>query len=153
MRDDTERKKSTRPVEPSGSKIIAWVHNETEGHYAAHGQSHMSTSLAISSDYGLTSKDYGLILTGTDHPPGQQDQWGRLRRCHRAGCLLLCLPRALSEWQNNRGPRAGFRSRSGQMDEVLSGQMGLAGTWRRRDRASPEEWATGARCGPLPAKL
>src|ERR1700722_5459950 len=41
-------------VEQSGSKVIAWVHNETECHYAAHGQSHMSTSLAISNDYGLT---------------------------------------------------------------------------------------------------
>lgn len=55
-------------VEQSGSKIIAWVHNETECHYAGHVQSHMSTSLAISNDYGLTWKDYGLILTGTDRP-------------------------------------------------------------------------------------
>jgi hypothetical protein len=55
-------------IEQSGSKIIAWVHNETECHYAAHGQSHMSTSLAISNDDGLTWKDYGLILTGTDRP-------------------------------------------------------------------------------------
>ena len=55
-------------VEQSGSKIIAWVHNETECHYAAHGQSHMSTSLGVSTDYGLTWKDYGRILTGTDSP-------------------------------------------------------------------------------------
>ena len=55
-------------VEQSGRKVIAWVHNETECHYAAHGQSHMSTSLAISNDYGLTWKDYGRILTGTDSP-------------------------------------------------------------------------------------
>jgi hypothetical protein len=55
-------------VEQSGKKVVAWVHNETECHYAAHGQTHMSTSLAISNDYGLTWKDYGRILTGTDSP-------------------------------------------------------------------------------------
>jgi len=53
-------------VEQSGNTILAWVHNETECNYADHFQTHMSTSLAISTDYGLTWKDYGRILTGLD---------------------------------------------------------------------------------------
>ncbi len=53
-------------VEQSGKTVIAWVHNETECNYANHFQTHMSTSLAISTDYGLTWKDYGRILTGMD---------------------------------------------------------------------------------------
>jgi len=53
-------------VEQSGNTVIAWVHNETECNYADHGQTHMSTSLAISTDDGPTWKNDGQILTGMD---------------------------------------------------------------------------------------
>lgn len=54
-------------VELSGQTVLGWVHNETECNYAK-GQTHKSMSLAISTDYGLTWKNYGQIITGMDAP-------------------------------------------------------------------------------------
>jgi hypothetical protein len=54
-------------AEPAGTAILGFVHNETACHYQS-GQTHKSMSLAVSTDYGLTWKDYGQILTGTDAP-------------------------------------------------------------------------------------
>jgi hypothetical protein len=54
-------------AEPSGNTILGFVHNETACRYQI-GQTHKSMSLAISTDYGLTWKDRGQILTGTDAP-------------------------------------------------------------------------------------
>jgi hypothetical protein len=54
-------------AEPAGNTILGFVHNETACRYQI-GQTHKSMSLAISTDYGLTWKDYGQILTGTDAP-------------------------------------------------------------------------------------
>jgi hypothetical protein len=55
-------------VELVANTVLGWVHNETACNYSAGGQTHMSESLAFSDDYGLTWKNYGLILTGTDAP-------------------------------------------------------------------------------------
>jgi hypothetical protein len=54
-------------AEPAGTTILGFIHNETACRYQA-GQTHKSMSLALSIDYGLTWKDYGQILTGTDAP-------------------------------------------------------------------------------------
>lgn len=56
------------PVEPVGNTTVGFIHAETACHYQANFQTHMSTSLAVSTDYGLTWKSYGQILTGTDTP-------------------------------------------------------------------------------------
>ena len=55
-------------AEPIGNTTVGFIHAETACHYQANFQTHMSTSLAISTDYGLTWKSYGQILTGTDKP-------------------------------------------------------------------------------------
>jgi hypothetical protein len=54
-------------VEPVGNKLLGFVHDESDCKYQV-GQTHKSMSLAISTDYGLTWKDKGQILTGTDQP-------------------------------------------------------------------------------------
>jgi hypothetical protein len=54
-------------VEPARNAIPGFVHNEAACRYEV-GQTHKSMSLALSSDYGLTSQDHGLIITGTDVP-------------------------------------------------------------------------------------
>ena len=54
-------------VELAGKTLVGWVHNETACNYAK-GQTHASMSLATSSDYGLTWKIEGPVITGTDPP-------------------------------------------------------------------------------------
>jgi hypothetical protein len=54
-------------VEQVGGTALGFVHNETACHWQA-GQTHKSMSLAASTDYGLTWKNEGLILTGRDSP-------------------------------------------------------------------------------------
>ncbi len=54
-------------AEPSGNSVLGFVHNETACRYEA-GQTHKSMSLAISGDYGLSWKDLGQVITGTDAP-------------------------------------------------------------------------------------
>ena len=54
-------------AEPVGSTILGFIHNETACHYQT-GQTHKSMSVATSSDYGLTWKSLGQIITGTDAP-------------------------------------------------------------------------------------
>jgi hypothetical protein len=54
-------------VELQGKTLLGWVHNETACNYAK-GQTHASMTLATSSDYGLTWKIAGPIITGTDPP-------------------------------------------------------------------------------------
>ncbi|HYM00435.1 MAG TPA: hypothetical protein VEZ90_15885 [Blastocatellia bacterium] len=54
-------------VELAGNKLLAFVHDETQCRYQV-GQTHKSMSLAVSTDYGLTWKDEGQIITGTDAP-------------------------------------------------------------------------------------
>jgi hypothetical protein len=51
-------------VEQSGNKVVAWVHDETGCNYSANFQTHQSVSLATSTDYGLTWKNLGQIITG-----------------------------------------------------------------------------------------
>jgi hypothetical protein len=51
-----------------GGKTLGFIHDETACHYANNFQTHMSFSLAVSNDYGLTWNNYGQILTGTDTP-------------------------------------------------------------------------------------
>ena len=48
-------------TELTGKVVLAWVHDETACNYKA-GQTHMSTSLSISKDYGFTWKDMGQII-------------------------------------------------------------------------------------------
>ena len=55
-------------AELAGTTVLGFIHDETACHYQANFQTHMSTSLAVSTDYGLTWKSYGQILTGTDMP-------------------------------------------------------------------------------------
>jgi hypothetical protein len=55
-------------VELAGTTVLGFIHSETACHYQANFQTHMSTSLGVSADYGLTWKSYGQILTGTDMP-------------------------------------------------------------------------------------
>jgi hypothetical protein len=54
-------------VELQGKTLLGWVHNETACNYAK-GQTHASMTFATSSDYGLTWKIAGPIITGTDPP-------------------------------------------------------------------------------------
>ncbi|RXH53953.1 hypothetical protein [Granulicella sibirica] len=54
-------------VEPASNVILGFVHDETTCRYQI-GQTHKSMSLATSTDYGLTWKNLGQIITGTDAP-------------------------------------------------------------------------------------
>jgi hypothetical protein len=54
-------------VESAGGKLLGFVHDETACNYSA-GQTHKSMSLAVSTDYGLTWKNLGQIITGKDGP-------------------------------------------------------------------------------------
>jgi hypothetical protein len=55
-------------VELQGKILIGWIHNETACDYAKYGQTHASMTIATSTDYGLTWKIEGPIITGTDPP-------------------------------------------------------------------------------------
>jgi hypothetical protein len=55
-------------AELSGHTVLGWVHNETDCNYKANFQTHKSMSIATSTDYGLTWKSYGQIITGKDAP-------------------------------------------------------------------------------------
>lgn len=54
-------------VDLAGKTLVGWVHAETACDYAK-GQTHASMALATSSDYGLTWKFEGPIITGPDLP-------------------------------------------------------------------------------------
>jgi hypothetical protein len=60
-------------VEPAGTRLLGWVHNETACRYTKNGNTHMSLTLATSADNGLTWSVLGPIITGTDQPtPGKE---------------------------------------------------------------------------------
>lgn len=59
-------------VEPAGNTILGFVHNETACRYQV-GQTHKSMSLAASSDHGLTWRDLGQIISGTDAPTANKN--------------------------------------------------------------------------------
>jgi len=59
-------------VELTGNTVLAFVHDETACRYQA-GQTHKSMSLAVSKDYGLTWKDLGQVITGTDAPTANKN--------------------------------------------------------------------------------
>jgi len=54
-------------VELAGNTLLGFVHDEMACRYQV-GQTHKSMSLATSNDYGLTWKDLGQVITGTDSP-------------------------------------------------------------------------------------
>jgi hypothetical protein len=54
-------------AELAGKTVLGWVHNESDCNYQI-GQTHMSESLSVSNDYGLTWTNLGLIIRGTDPP-------------------------------------------------------------------------------------
>jgi hypothetical protein len=62
-------------VELTGKTTLGWVHNETACNYSKGGQTHASMTIATSSDYGVTWKIAGPIITGTD-PPAQGKETG-----------------------------------------------------------------------------
>ena len=49
-----------------GSITFGLIHDETACHYQNNGETHKSMSVAESSDYGLTWKQRGQIITGSD---------------------------------------------------------------------------------------
>jgi len=60
-------------VEPAGTKLVGWVHNETDCDYKNNGQTHTSMTIATSADNGITWKIQGFIIKGktSDKPtPG-----------------------------------------------------------------------------------
>ena len=54
-------------AERVGTTVLGFVHAETACNYAA-GQTHKSMALATSNDDGLTWRDLGQFITGTDSP-------------------------------------------------------------------------------------
>jgi hypothetical protein len=54
-------------VEPAGKTLLGWVHQETACNYKNHLQTHMSLSLATSTDNGLTWQIKGFIITGKEN--------------------------------------------------------------------------------------
>lgn len=54
-------------AEHDGNRVLGFVHAETACHYAI-GQTHKSMAMAVSSDNGITWRDLGQIITGTDKP-------------------------------------------------------------------------------------
>ena len=55
-------------VELEGKTLYGWDHNETACNYSRGGQTHASMVIGASTDYGLTWKIAGPIITGTDPP-------------------------------------------------------------------------------------
>ena len=60
-------------VELQGKTLVGWVHNETACDYAKYGQTHASMTIATSTDYGLTWRIEGPIITGTDPPAANKE--------------------------------------------------------------------------------
>jgi len=60
-------------VELEGKTLFGWVHNETACDYAKYGQTHAMTTIASSTDYGLTWKILGPIIRGTDPPKANKE--------------------------------------------------------------------------------
>jgi hypothetical protein len=58
-------------VEPAGGTILGFVHNEIACRYQV-GQTHKSMSLVVSTDDGLTWKNQGQVITGTDAPTANE---------------------------------------------------------------------------------
>jgi hypothetical protein len=80
-------------AEPVGNTIIGFIHSETACHYQANLQTHMSTSLSVSTDYGLTWQSYGQILTGTDSPTANK-QLGRVLAVQSTDRTATIMPTA-----------------------------------------------------------
>jgi hypothetical protein len=62
-------------VELHGKILTGWIHQETACDYAKYGQTQASMTIATSSDYGLTWKIEGPIITGVT-PPTANKQTG-----------------------------------------------------------------------------
>jgi hypothetical protein len=60
-------------VELQGKTLIGWFHNETACDYAKYGQTHARMTVATSTDYGLTWRIEGPIITGTDPPVANKE--------------------------------------------------------------------------------
>jgi hypothetical protein len=70
-------------VEPVGKTLLGWVHQETACHYGNPTQSHMSMSLATSTDNGLTWQVEGFIITGKENDK-PADGWVTGESCNSA---------------------------------------------------------------------
>jgi hypothetical protein len=51
-------------VESAGKTVLGWISNETACDYSKNGQTHAYMSLGTSTDYGLTWKIMGAMITG-----------------------------------------------------------------------------------------
>lgn len=135
-------------VELAGNKLLGFVHDETACNYTA-GQTHKSMSLAISTDYGLTWKNQGQIITGTDSPtPGKNTGEGDCtafngedgyyyQYCGRPRDGAVIVARAPVD---NPGPGGWMKYFKGKWDQP--GLGGNATALAQGTRSSAARWTT-----------
>jgi hypothetical protein len=88
-------------IEVDGKNLIGWVHQETACNYAK-DQTHMSMSLATSSDDGMTWKFVGPIISGTDPPtPNKEtgDSCGNIVRANDGYFYAYCVHDGGHAWE------------------------------------------------------
>ena len=89
-------------VELEGKTLYGWNHNETACNYARGGQTYASTTIATSSDYGLTWKVEGPIISGTDPPAdGKEtgDSCGNVVRGNDGYVYAYCSHNGAHAWE------------------------------------------------------
>jgi hypothetical protein len=93
-------------VELEGKTLYGWDHNETACNYGRGGQTHASQVMATSTDYGLTWKIAGQIITGTDPPKDGHmtgDSCGSVIRAHDGYDYAYCSHNGAHSWDNGWG--------------------------------------------------
>jgi hypothetical protein len=93
-------------VELEGKTLYGWDHNETACNYGNYGQTHASMVMAASTDYGLTWKIEGLIISGVDPPANGKetgDSCGNVVRGNDGYDYAYCVHNGGHSWDGGYG--------------------------------------------------
>jgi hypothetical protein len=93
-------------VELEGKTLYGWDHNETACNYGNYGQTHASMVAATSTDYGLTWKIEGPIISGTDPPANGKetgDSCGNVVRENDGYDYAYCVHNGGHSWDGAYG--------------------------------------------------
>ncbi len=93
-------------VELEDKTLYGWDHNETACNYGNHGQTHASMVMAASTDYGLTWKIQGPIISGTDPPANGKetgDSCGNVVRGNDGYDYAYCVHNGGHSWDGGYG--------------------------------------------------
>jgi hypothetical protein len=128
-------------VELEGKTLYGWDHNETACDYGKFGQTHASMVMAISSDFGLTWKTEGPIVTGADPPAdGKEtgDSCANVVRGNDGYDYAWCLHNGGHSWDGGYG----FFARAPTSDPG-------PGQWKKYFNGSWSEPGVGGKSSPI----